>query len=91
MHGHWSVLGLNRGHSQFINFFGAPMILKAKSVFLAVNASLCWLNKVSDMYLIQVSLLFIAAGFGIYLQVLVLASHWLEDCANFTPTPEEND
>jgi hypothetical protein len=19
------------------------------------------------------------------------ASHWLEDCANFTPTPEEND
>jgi hypothetical protein len=25
------------------------------------------------------------------LQVSALASHWLEDCANFTPTPEEND
>jgi hypothetical protein len=25
-----------------------------------------------------------------FLQVSALASHWLEDCANFTPTPEEN-
>ncbi len=23
----WSLLGLNRGHGQFLNFFGAPMIL----------------------------------------------------------------
>ncbi len=27
------------------------------------------------------------AGFGRFLQVSALASHWLEDCANFTPTP----
>ena len=32
-----------------------------------------------------------SAGFGRFLQVSALASHWLEDCANFTPTPEEND
>jgi hypothetical protein len=32
-----------------------------------------------------------SAGFGTFLQVSVPASHWLEDCANFTPTPEEND
>jgi hypothetical protein len=27
---------------------------------------------------------------GTFLQVLALASYWLEDCANFTATPEEN-
>ena len=32
-----------------------------------------------------------SAEFDRFLQVLTLASHWLEDCANFTPTPEEND
>jgi hypothetical protein len=32
-----------------------------------------------------------SSGFGIFLPVSALASHWLEDCANFTPTPEEND
>jgi hypothetical protein len=32
-----------------------------------------------------------SAGFGRFLQVSALASHWLEDCANFTPTPEENN
>jgi hypothetical protein len=31
-----------------------------------------------------------SAGFGTFLQVSALASHWLEDFANFTPTPEEN-
>jgi hypothetical protein len=31
------------------------------------------------------------AGFGTILQVFALASHWLEDCANFTSMPEEND
>jgi hypothetical protein len=30
-----------------------------------------------------------SAGFGTFLQVPALASHWLEDCANFTPTLEE--
>jgi hypothetical protein len=32
-----------------------------------------------------------SAGFVRFLQVSALASHWLEDCANFTQTPEEND
>jgi hypothetical protein len=32
-----------------------------------------------------------SAGFGRFLQVSALASNWLEDCADFTPTPEEND
>jgi hypothetical protein len=32
-----------------------------------------------------------SAGLGRFLQVSGLASHWLEDCANFTPMPEEND
>jgi hypothetical protein len=73
-----------------------------------VNASLRWLNNVSGVYLVQVSLLLIgqqglghfylfffwwqdAAPFGTFLRVSDLASHWLEDCANCTPTPEEND
>jgi hypothetical protein len=30
-----------------------------------------------------------SAGFGRFIQVPALASHWLEDCANFTPAPEE--
>jgi hypothetical protein len=32
-----------------------------------------------------------SAGFGRLLQVSALASHWLEDCVNFTQTPEENN
>jgi hypothetical protein len=88
----WSVLGLNRGHGLFLSFLGAPMIYKAKSVFFAVNASLRWLNNVSGAYLIQVSSLLIGPQeVGRFLQVSALASHWLEDCANFTPTPVEND
>jgi hypothetical protein len=34
---------------------------------------------------------YLSAGFGRFLQVSVLASHWLEDWAKFTPTPKEND
>jgi hypothetical protein len=30
-------------------------------------------------------------GFGTFIHVSAAASHWLEDCANFTPMPEEND
>jgi hypothetical protein len=45
-----------------------------KSALLGVNASLRWLNNVRGVYLVQVS---------------ALASHWLEDCANFAATPEE--
>ncbi len=40
----WSVLGQRRGRGQFLNVLGALMIFHAKSVFLAVNASLCWLK-----------------------------------------------
>jgi hypothetical protein len=66
--------------------------LNVKSEFLAVTASLRWHNNVSGVYLIQISLLLIGQqGFVDFLQVSALASHWLEDCANFTPTPEEND
>ncbi len=63
------------------------------SVFLAVNASLRWLNNVSGVYLVQVFLLLIGqhAGIGTFLQISALASHWLEDWANCTPTPEEID
>jgi hypothetical protein len=35
--------------------------MKGKSVFLAVNASLCWLNNVSGVYLVQVSLILIVS------------------------------
>ncbi len=45
----WPVLGLKRGRGQFLNFVGAQRILERKSVFLAVNASLRWLNNVSGV------------------------------------------
>jgi hypothetical protein len=32
-----------------------------------------------------------SAEFVRFLQVSALSSHWLEDCVNFMPTPEEND
>jgi len=43
----------------FYNFLGDPMIClyNAKSIFLAVNASLRWLNNVSSVHLTQLSLL----------------------------------
>jgi hypothetical protein len=43
-----------------------------------------WLNIVTGVTAFKWS-----AGFGRFLQVSALASHWLEDCANFTPTQEE--
>jgi hypothetical protein len=55
----WSVLGLNRGLSEFLNFLGAPMLLYRKSVFLMVNVSLCWLINFSGMYLVRVFMLLI--------------------------------
>jgi hypothetical protein len=45
-----------------------------------------WLNNITGWYLAKVSLLLIGQPAGIG-----PASHWLEDCANFTSTPEEND
>jgi hypothetical protein len=56
-----------------------------------VNASLPWLNNATDVYSVQVSLLLIGQPFGPFLQESALASHWLKDCANVTPTPEENN
>jgi hypothetical protein len=47
----WLVLGLNRGWGHFSNFLEASMILKRKSVFLAVNASLRWPDIVSCLFL----------------------------------------
>jgi hypothetical protein len=92
MHGHWSVLGLDRGRGQFLNFLNAPMILYRKKCFLAVNASLRWLNNVSGVLLNPGFLAsYWSAGFGRFLQVSTLASHWQQDCANFTPPPEENN
>jgi hypothetical protein len=32
-----------------------------------------------------------SAGYGRFLQVSALASHWLADCANFTPMPKEHN
>jgi hypothetical protein len=55
----WRVLGLNRVCGQFLNFLAAQMIYNLKSLFLAVNASLLWLNNVVGGYLVLVSLLLI--------------------------------
>ncbi len=91
----WSAQGLNRGRGQFLNLLGAPndfMILLRKNVFLAVNGSSCWHNNVRGMYLVQVSLFFISQqGLGYFFRYWpLLPMHLLEDCANFTQTPEEN-
>jgi hypothetical protein len=43
----------------------------------------------SGLHLIQVLCFIWSEGFGRFLHVSVLASHWLEDCANFTLTPDE--
>jgi hypothetical protein len=68
------------------------LFYNAKSVFLPVIASLRWLNNVSGMYLVQVSLLLIGQqDFGRFLQVSALSSHWLADYANFTLTPRKNN
>jgi hypothetical protein len=57
---HGPVLGLNRGTRQVIKFFKCSNdCYNAISGFLAVNASLRWLNNVNGVYLIQVSLLLI--------------------------------
>jgi hypothetical protein len=61
-----------------------------KVYFSRLNVSLRWLNNfnvLSPGFLVSYWL----AELGTFLQVSALASHWLEDCANFTPTPEENE
>jgi hypothetical protein len=52
-------LSLNRGRGFLKNLLDAPIIYNAKSVVLAVNTSSRWLNNVSGVYLVQVSLLLI--------------------------------
>jgi hypothetical protein len=47
------------GRGQFLNCLGAPMIYKAKSVFLVVNVSLRWFNNIPGVNLVQVSLMLI--------------------------------
>ncbi len=82
----WSVLGLHRGGGLFLNFKNAPIIYNAKCVFLVVDASLLGLIMLLACTESRFPcLLFIGQ------QVSALTSHWLEDCANFTPTPEENE
>ncbi len=39
----FTELGLTKGRGWFLNFLRAPMILKRKNIFIAVNASFCWL------------------------------------------------
>ncbi len=79
--------GLNWGRGQFLNFLGAPMIYNAKSVFLVRD---CVALIISGVLLVLVSLLLIGQqGLGHFFRYRPLL--WLVDCANFTPTPEEND
>jgi hypothetical protein len=77
------------------------LFYNAKSVFLAVHASVLSLNNVSGMYcaksmfpcfllVSRVWDIYIHINY-IYIQILTLASHWLDDCAwKFTPMLEEN-
>ncbi len=51
--------GLNRGCGQLLKFLGPKLFYNAKSVFLAVNAGLSWLNNASGVYLTQVSVFLI--------------------------------
>jgi hypothetical protein len=58
-----------------------------------VNVSLLWLNTVRLAAVLSPGFLasYWSAGFGTFLHVSALASHWLEDYANIMPTLEEND
>jgi hypothetical protein len=89
MHGHWSVLGLNRGHGQLLNILGDPMILKRKKVYFSrlMRACVDLIMLPSPGFLAS----YWSAGFGAFLQVSIPASSWLENCAYCLPTAEEND
>jgi hypothetical protein len=58
------------------------------NVFLEVNTSLRWLNNVVGVYLVKFSFLLLVSMVWAFLQVA--APRWLDDFANFTPTPEQN-
>jgi hypothetical protein len=49
------------------------------------------LSRQMDLAFCRLVLGLVVAWFRTFLQISALASHWLEDCANFTTTPEEND
>ncbi len=66
----------------FLNFLGAPMIYQFMYVGLIILQ--CVLN---PGFLAS----YWSAGFGTFLQVSANGSLWLEDCAKYAPTPEEND
>jgi hypothetical protein len=56
------------GTGPFLNSLIAPRFYNTKRVFLAVNASLRWLNNVSNVYLVQGFLAsYWSAGFGTFL------------------------
>jgi hypothetical protein len=79
------------GTGPFLNFFRCSNDFITQSVFLTANESLRWLNNVSGVFLVQVSLLLIGSrvwdiSSGIY-PCFLLAG----ELANCTPTPEEND
>jgi hypothetical protein len=63
------------------------MINNAKSVFLAVYLGLTMLVACTQPGFLTS---YWSARFWTFLQVSALTSHWLEDCANCKPTPEEN-
>jgi hypothetical protein len=84
MHGQfWPKLGTR----PVFKFLCALMIYNAKSVFLVRD---CVALIISGVLLVLVSLLLIGQqGLGHLFRYRPLL--WMEDCANFTPTPEEND
>jgi hypothetical protein len=88
MFGYWLVLSLNRRRCHLKIFTFSNNFITEKCVFLAVNASLRWLNNVLGPGFLA---FYWSAGFGTFHQVLALASHWLEYCATFTPTPPEEN
>jgi hypothetical protein len=85
-----SSIGLNRERGQFLNFFlGAPMVYNAKKCIISRLMRVC----VGLTMLTACTFLasYWSAIFGRFLQVSALASHWLADCTNYTPTPGDNN
>ncbi len=60
---------------------------KSTNIFFYISEHLCIFSRKQQPFLNS----YWSAGCGAFLQVSALASPWLDDCANFTPTPEEND
>ncbi len=56
-----------------------------------MNAILRWLNNVSGVYLVQVPCFLLVSRVWEISSGMGSGFPWLNDCANFTPLPEEND